>query len=76
MPQVLVRNIDTETLNRLKERARRRGRSLQAELRLILTRAAESDPDRFWEIAQRVRESIGPGGDTDSTELVREDRER
>lgn len=76
MPQVLVRNIDTETLNRLKERARRRGRSLEAELRLILTRAAESDPDRFWEIARRVRESIGPGGSTDSTELVREDRER
>jgi plasmid stability protein len=76
MPQVLVRNIDPGTLDRLKERARRHGRSLQAELRLILVRAAESDPDRFWNAAQRVRESVVPGGYTDSTELVREDRER
>lgn len=76
MSQVLVRNVDSDTLNRLKERARKHGRSLQAELRLILMQAAESDPNEFWDTAKQVREKIRGTYQTDSTELVREDRER
>lgn len=40
MPQLLIRNLDAETVNNLKSRARTNGRSLEAELRLILTEAA------------------------------------
>ena len=36
MADVLIRNIDKNTLNRLKERAKRNKRSLQAELKNAL----------------------------------------
>ena len=36
MAQILVRNLDEKIVNRLKARARRNGRSLQAEVRAIL----------------------------------------
>jgi len=42
MAQVLVRNLDKKTVDRLKARARRNGRSLEAELRVILEREAEA----------------------------------
>ena len=41
MAQVLVRDLPEETVARLKERAAEAGRSLEAELRDILNRAAQ-----------------------------------
>ncbi len=40
MAQILVRNLDEVVVDRLKERAREEGHSLQAEVRTILSRAA------------------------------------
>jgi predicted HicB family RNase H-like nuclease len=40
MPQLLVRDLDPETVERLKLRARRHGRSLQGEVEAILEAAA------------------------------------
>ena len=44
MAQVLIRDLDPGLVDRLKERARARGRSLEAELRGILEAAAPVDP--------------------------------
>lgn len=40
MPQVLIRDIDNETLKKLKKRAEENHRSLQRELHVILSEAA------------------------------------
>ncbi len=42
MTQMLVRDLDPEVMERLKERARSNGRSLQKEVRAILEGAAEA----------------------------------
>ena len=42
MPALHVRNVDDAVIDALKERARRNNRSLEGELREILTRAAFS----------------------------------
>lgn len=77
MAQVLVRNLDSETVDKLKDRARRNGRSLQAEARSILERAASQLSMReARRAADQIREELGDRGDLDSTMLIREDRER
>ena len=43
MAQVLVRDLDDSVVDKLKARAKRHGRSLEAELRLVLERAAGAD---------------------------------
>jgi plasmid stability protein len=43
MAQVLVRDVDPAVLEKLKARARNNHRSLEAELRVVLARAAEAD---------------------------------
>ncbi|HEX7240877.1 MAG TPA: Arc family DNA-binding protein [Longimicrobiaceae bacterium] len=76
MAQVLVRELDEATLDRLKERARSNGRSLQSELKLILEQAARASMPEARAAAARVRERLASYGQTDSAELLREDRER
>jgi plasmid stability protein len=43
MAQVIVRHLEDETVRLLKERARRKGHSLERELREILAAAARQD---------------------------------
>ena len=43
MARVLIRDLSERTVERLKARAERNGRSLQAELRIIVERAAAAD---------------------------------
>ncbi|HTX77493.1 MAG TPA: hypothetical protein VMD29_14890 [Terracidiphilus sp.] len=43
MPQILVRNLDTQTKSRLQRRARRNGRSMEEEAREILRTALHKD---------------------------------
>ena len=47
MAQVIVRHLEDETVRRLKERARRKGHSLERELREILAAAARQDMAEF-----------------------------
>lgn len=76
MAQVLVRDLDSEVINRLKERAKFRGRSLEAELRQILQEAA-ADTDRERVLAvEDIQKMFSGYKFSDSTELLREDRER
>ncbi|HEX5367926.1 MAG TPA: hypothetical protein VFY10_00775 [Dehalococcoidia bacterium] len=77
MAQILVRNLSQEAIEHLKAQASRRNHSLEAEVREILEQAAERAVRRedFWRLADEIRQRSGPQK-TDSTDLIREDRER
>ena len=53
MAQVVVRHLEDETVRRLKERARRKGHSLEEELREILAAAARQEMAEFKVQPQR-----------------------
>lgn len=77
MPGTLqVRNLDDETITRLKSRAARHGRSTEAEHREILRYAlsAEVDPS-FADLAARLRSMSSGRRHTPSEELQREGRD-
>ena len=79
MAQILVRNLDTKTVERLKERAKRNRRSLQAEVRVILedvARRGAMSLESRWELADRLRKELEGRVHSDSTLLIREDRDR
>jgi plasmid stability protein len=76
MAQLLIRDLDPQTVDRLKERARRHRRSLQGEVRLILEKEAASGAHDAWELADKIRASFGGRRFSDSAALIREDRDR
>jgi len=76
MAQVLVRNLEKTVVERLKRRAQRQGRSLQAELHDILERAARTDITDARRAAERIRRKLADREHTDSVELIGQDRSR
>jgi len=77
MAQILIRGLGEATVRRLKERARRAGRSLQGEVKRLLEREARQGTiDEALERARRVRDGLAGGRFGDSAALIREDRER
>lgn len=75
MPQVLVRDLDARVIERLKARAKRDGRSLQGELKVILEAAARNDTEVRATI-DRVRGLFSERSFSDSAVSIREDRQR
>lgn len=79
MPNVLIRNVPQPVLDALKRRAEQRRRSLQQELVTILETVVQ-EPSREAAIraAAALREQLARSGRafSDSTLLIREDRER
>ncbi|MBM4132263.1 MAG: Arc family DNA-binding protein [Nitrospira sp.] len=77
MAQVLVRQLDDKVVERLKRRAMEHGRSLQSEVKTILEEAAP-DYEAAWQRIERFRNRLKRSGRrfSDSTELIREDRDR
>ena len=73
--QVVVRNLDPGVVAALKRRASRAGRSLERELRIILSREAGPDRSELIAEANRIR-AMTPARLPDSTELLRQDRDR
>jgi plasmid stability protein len=75
---VLIRDLDEKTVEALKKRATDSKRSLQAELKAILQEAASDDWQRTWAAADRIFEELRRSGQkfSDTTALLREDRER
>ena len=77
MPQILVRDLDPEVVERLKARARVHGRSLQKEVKAILEEAAATlSLSEAEEVAELWQKRLAGREYSDSAELVREDRER
>ena len=78
MGNITIRNLDDEVINTLKEEARANERSLEAEVRYVLTRRA-SRATRVGEFRERTYliSNMAPEvPQTDSVELLREDRDR
>jgi antitoxin FitA len=74
MAQILMRNVDDKVVERLKKQASVNGRSLQAELRIVLEQAARMDMADAREMAARIREKLKGRQLSDSAELLREER--
>jgi len=77
VPDILVRRVPAPIVKALKRRATRHRRSLQSEVVDILATAAGSDRTPA-QIAARIRARLRATGRTftDSTPLIREDRDR
>jgi plasmid stability protein len=74
--QLLVRNVDEETVAWLKARAAANGRSMEAEHREVLRAArASGAPEGFWEQAARLRAELSGRRLTSTEDLLREVRE-
>lgn len=78
MSDILIRDVDARALQRLKARAKRNGRSLQGEAKLILEQAAGHSLSEALTAAGHWRKKLAKRGAprTDSTALIREDRDR
>ena len=76
MPQVLVRGVALGVIRRLKSRARRHRRSLEAELRDIVEAAARMDSADGVAVARRIRAMFRGRTFSDSAALIRQDRAR
>jgi plasmid stability protein len=77
MAQLLVRDIESETIERLKARAKQHKRSLQGEAKSILEEAAQSvTMDEARAIAEKWHKRLAGRKFSDSAKLIREDRDR
>ncbi len=76
MAQVLVRNLHTEVVRKLKLRAKDHRRSLQEELKEILEHAARQNVKDVQARVNAVRKLFAGRKFSDSSELIRQDRAR
>ncbi|MBI2766481.1 MAG: hypothetical protein HYX53_11305 [Chloroflexi bacterium] len=84
MPDVVIHDLSPEVVAALEQNARESGRTLEAELRVVIERAAaggaasarvDADREDFWKRAAEVRERFKGRFAGDSTDLIREDRD-
>lgn len=76
MGQVIVRNLDDRIIAALKTKAEMRGHSLEQELRGILVEAAKPTIEDRRRLIDHIRAMTPSTPQTDSTILLREDRDR
>ncbi len=77
MANLTIRNLDDEVVAKLKAQAKAHHRSLEAELREILTRTARTPVSlNRRAIAEQIAAMTPDVPQTDSVELLREDRRR
>ncbi len=78
MPDILVRDIDPEKLERLKARAKKNGRSLQSEAKLLIEKAAEekTSEEVLALLETWKKRFAGRKYSVSSVDLIREDRDR
>ena len=78
MATLTIRNVEDGVVERLKSKAIQSGRSLEAEVREVLRQAAKrKSREEMLAAADRIA-AMTPKGvkQTDSAELLREDRDR
>jgi plasmid stability protein len=78
MANLTIRNVEDSVVERLKSKAIQSGRSLEAEVREVLRQAAKrKSREEMLAAADRIA-AMTPKGvkQTDSAELLREDRDR
>ncbi|MEE8393234.1 MAG: plasmid stabilization protein [Rhodospirillales bacterium] len=77
MANLTIRNLGDETVEILKSRAKDHNRSLEAELRQILTDAASPTAAvDLRDLAERIAAMTPDVEQTDSTKIIREFRDR
>lgn len=76
MAQVLIRDMTPDVIDKLKARAQRNRRSLEAELRVICEEAAQEPALDMRAEVERVRALFACRNFEDSAGLVRENRDR
>ena len=76
MAQVLIRGLEPETISKLKSIAQTNNRSLEAELRTMCERAVEPKMTSTRESFEKIRELLKDRKFPDTTEMIREDRNR
>lgn len=76
MPDVLIRHLRPKTLSRLNAQAKAHGRSLHGEVKQILTNAMMFSSDEVLDVATDWQQRLPGWPESDSTELIHEDRER
>jgi plasmid stability protein len=75
MGSILVRGLHQKTIERLKERARLNGRSLQQEVKALLERAAATlTMPEARRVSERWTHRLKRQSFSDSAQLIREDR--
>jgi plasmid stability protein len=76
MAQVLVRNLDDETVRNLKLKAGLKRRSLEQDLRELMISSAGLTPKEKVALADQARAMQAAPLADDSADLIREDRDR
>ena len=76
MSNILVRDIDTKIVNRLKTIAKEHGRSLQGEIKAILIEAAAFLMTEAASVSMQWHKNFSGRNLSDSSTLIREDRNR
>ncbi len=77
MGQVLIDGLEEDVLERLRRRAEGNHRSFEGELREILSMASQQlSVTEAREFANRLRARLEGRTHSDSTDLIREDRDR
>ena len=77
MANLTIRNLDDEVAAKLKARAKAHHRSLEAELRALLSEAAaRPSREEFLKAADRIAAMTPDVKQTDSTKIIREFRDR
>jgi plasmid stability protein len=79
MAQILVRDLEKAVVDRLKARAKKNGRSLQAEVKMILQESAKVekvDMETARAMIDQFRLRLKGRTFSDSVELIREGRDQ
>ena len=75
MPSLLVRDLDADVLKQLKAAAKANHRSLQAEIHDVLRRASTRNLAETRRLSARWLKRLSRSGHSDSTKLIRDDRD-
>ena len=76
MSNILVRDLDNHVIGRLKAIAKNHGRSLQGEVKAILTEAVSFLSNEAVSVASSWRKNLKDRKFSDSSKIIREDRNR
>lgn len=79
MADIIIRDLNPDVVERLEDRAKHHGLSLEGEAKVILESAVPVEKlsmDRARQLATEIRRSFGDRVFSDSAELIREDRDR
>jgi len=76
MPDILIRGLEPETIRQLKIRAKRHGRSLQREVKLLVEQASGAGAQEIAAMFDRWERRFAGRKFSSSVRLIREDRNR